>query len=153
MAAEFVLKLLKKRLFSSPAAFQITLEKHAATVGGGKAAAAANREIDNYDDDYADDELYEAETGEVVASASQALSPISNDERVLLKRLREFAAKSTLRPDCKAQALIDWLKKTLRPGNAGTTSELSSSRSTAPPRNGCSICWPERGLLQKAAWR
>ena len=37
MAAEFVLKLLKKRLFSSPAAFQITLEKHAATVGGGKA--------------------------------------------------------------------------------------------------------------------
>ena len=34
MAAEFVLKLLKKRLFSSPAAFQITLAKHAATVGG-----------------------------------------------------------------------------------------------------------------------
>ena len=28
LAAEFVLKLLKKRLFSSPAAFGITLEKH-----------------------------------------------------------------------------------------------------------------------------
>jgi SNF2 family DNA or RNA helicase len=117
MAAEFVLKLLKKRLFSSPAAFQITLEKHAATVGGGRAVAFANREIDNYDDDYADDELYEAETEEVVASASQALSAISNDERALLKRLREFAAKATLRADCKAQALIEWLKKTLRPGN------------------------------------
>ena len=38
MAAEFVLKLLKKRLFSSPAAFGITLEKHISTVGGGKAA-------------------------------------------------------------------------------------------------------------------
>ena len=63
-------------------------------------------------------ELYEAETEEVVASASQALSAISGDERALLKRLREFAAKSALRPDCKAQALIDWLKKTLRPGNS-----------------------------------
>ena len=36
MAAEFVLKLLKKRLFSSPAAFATTLEKHIATVGGRK---------------------------------------------------------------------------------------------------------------------
>ena len=42
MAAEFVLKLLKKRLFSSPAAFGITLEKHIATVGGRKAASTAS---------------------------------------------------------------------------------------------------------------
>jgi hypothetical protein len=34
MAAEFVLKLLKKRLFSPPAAFGIPLEKHINTVGG-----------------------------------------------------------------------------------------------------------------------
>src|SRR5437870_5338072 len=32
---EFVLKLLKKRLFSSPAAFAITLEKHARSVTAG----------------------------------------------------------------------------------------------------------------------
>src|SRR5712671_2513604 len=46
MAAEFVLKLLKKRLFSSPAAFGITLEKHIATVGGRKAANTAARDIE-----------------------------------------------------------------------------------------------------------
>jgi superfamily II DNA or RNA helicase len=45
------------------------------------------------------------------------LSVLSADERTLLKRLREFASKSALRPDCKAQALIAWLKKTLRPSN------------------------------------
>jgi len=45
------------------------------------------------------------------------LSALSSDESASLKRLREFAHKSTLRPDCKAQALIDWLKKTLRPSN------------------------------------
>lgn len=116
MAAEFVLKLLKKRMFSSPAAFGITLEKHIATVGGRKSASMATRDIEDFSDDYADDEEYEAETGEVVGSVSQALSPISADEKGLLKQLSEFAAKTTLRPDCKAQTLIDWLKTTLRPG-------------------------------------
>jgi SNF2 family DNA or RNA helicase len=30
--------------------------------------------------------------------------------------LSEYAAKTSLRPDCKARALIDWLKAILRPG-------------------------------------
>lgn len=115
MAAEFVLKLLKKRLFSSPAAFGITLEKHIATVGGRKAASTARRDIEDFSDDYADDDEYEAETGEVVSAVSQTLSPISAEEKALLRQLAEFAAKTSLRPDCKAQTLIDWLKKTLRP--------------------------------------
>ena len=38
LAAEFVLKLLKKRLFSSPAAFGITLDKHIKTISGLKGA-------------------------------------------------------------------------------------------------------------------
>lgn len=115
MAAEFVLKLLKKRLFSSPAAFGITLEKHIATVGGRKSASYAARDIDDFSDDYADDEEYEAETGEVVSSVSQVLSPLSSEEKTLLKQLSEYAAKTSLRPDCKAQTLINWLKTTLRP--------------------------------------
>ncbi len=115
-AAEFVLKLLKKRLFSSPAAFGITLAKHIDTVGGRKAAAAVNRDIEDFSDDYADDEEYEAETDEVVGSVSQALSPLSVEERSLLKQLSEFAARASQRADCKAQALINWLKTTLRPG-------------------------------------
>ncbi len=116
MAAEFVLKLLKKRLFSSPAAFGITLEKHIATVGGRKATSTATRDIEDFSEDYADDEEYENETGEIVSAVSQVLSPISTEEKALLKQLREYAAKTSQRPDCKAQTLIDWLKKTLRPG-------------------------------------
>ncbi len=115
MAAEFVLKLLKKRLFSSPAAFGITLEKHIATVGGRRAASVARRDIEDFSDDYADDDEYEAETSEVVSSVSQTLSPISAEEKALLRQLSEFAGKTSQRPDCKAQALIDWLKETLRP--------------------------------------
>ena len=116
MATEFVLKLLKKRLFSSPAAFGITLEKHIATVGRRKLASNLHREIEDFSDDYADDEAYEVETGEVVSSVSQALSPISTEEKALLRELSEFAAKSTQRPDCKAQTLIDWIKTTLQTG-------------------------------------
>ena len=115
IAAEFVLKLLKKRLFSSPAAFGITLEKHMATVGGKKNSSSVTRDIDDFTDDYADDEEYETETGEVVSSVSQALSPITDEEKILLKKLSNYAAKTSLRPDCKAQTLIDWLKMTLRP--------------------------------------
>ena len=115
IAAEFVLKLLKKRFFSSPAAFGITLEKHIATVGGRKAATMAARDIEDFSDDYADDEEYEAESSEVVSSVSQALSPSSVEEKALLRQLSTFAAKASQRPDCKAQALIDWLKATLRP--------------------------------------
>jgi len=115
MAAEFVLKLLKKRLFSSPAAFGITLEKHIATAGGKKNITIANRDIADFSDDYADDEEYEIETGEVVSSVSQVLSPLSAEEQTLLKRLSEYAAKTSQRPDSKAETLINWLKQTLRP--------------------------------------
>jgi SNF2 family DNA or RNA helicase len=115
MAAEFVLKLLKKRLFSSPAAFGITLEKHKTTVGGRRTIAIVNRDIEDFSDDYADDDEYEAETDEVVGNASQALSPLSAEEEGLLKRLSEFAAKASQRADSKARKLINWLRTTLQP--------------------------------------
>jgi Superfamily II DNA and RNA helicases len=50
-----------------------------------------------------------------MGSASQTLSPISVEERNLLKQLSEYAAKASQRPDCKAQTLIDWLKLALKP--------------------------------------
>ena len=115
MAAEFVLKLLKKRLFSSPAAFAITLEKHAATVGGKRSVAITTRDLHNWTDDYADDEEYELETGEMVASISQTLALVSAEEKSLLKQLREYAATASILPDRKAKTLINWLNETLRP--------------------------------------
>ena len=86
-ATEFVLKLLKKRLFSSPAAFAITLEKHIAhrRRPARLASTAASETSRTIDDDYADDEEYEAETGEVVGSASQACRAISAEEKALLQ--------------------------------------------------------------------
>ncbi|WP_446811552.1 DISARM system SNF2-like helicase DrmD [Methylomonas sp. 2BW1-5-20] len=116
MAAEFVLKLLKKRLFSSPAAFGSTLEKHIASVGKQSGKAIANRDIADFSDDYADDDEYELETGEVVSSVSQSLSALTSEEQSLLSQLSNYAVKTSLRPDSKAETLINWLKNSLRPG-------------------------------------
>ncbi|WP_026604318.1 DISARM system SNF2-like helicase DrmD [Methylomonas sp. 11b] len=116
MAAEFVLKLLKKRLFSSPAAFGSTLEKHIASVGKQSGKVIANRDIADFSDDYADDDEYELETGEVVSSVSQSLSALTSEEQSLLRQLSDYAVKTSLRPDSKAETLINWLKNSLRPG-------------------------------------
>ena len=115
MAAEFVLKLLKKRLFSSPAAFGITLSKHIATVGGKTSFSTVSRDMADFSDDFADDEEYETQTAEIVASISQTLSPITAPEKALQKQLSDYADKASHLADSKAQTLINWLNTTLRP--------------------------------------
>jgi hypothetical protein len=75
MAAEFVLKLLKKRLFSSPAAFGITLEKHIAAVGGRKSGNTATRDIEDFSDDYADDEDTKPNPARSLAQSARRLLP------------------------------------------------------------------------------
>lgn len=115
LVSEFVLKLLKKRMFSSPAAFSTTLEKHIKSVGGGSAISTARREIDQFSDDYADDEEYETASEETVSTASQAMASLSQEEMQLIKQLREFATRASQRADCKAGRLIEWLESTVRP--------------------------------------
>jgi len=59
-------------------------------------------------------EDYESETSDAVGSASQAFSPLSQEERKLLKQLTDFAARSSQRPDSKTQKLVDWLNQNLK---------------------------------------
>lgn len=118
-ASEFVLKLLKKRLFSSPAAFAITLEKHAraaTTAKGGAASGAWQRQLEEDDHDFANDEDYESTSLEAVEIASRHGTTLSAEEQSLLKQLREFATHAAAHADSKARTLIKWLKQTLKPG-------------------------------------
>src|SRR5206468_2039273 len=93
-ATEFVLKLLKKRLFSSPAAFATTLEKHVRSVGEVERGSLPNslqRQLEEVDNDFANDEDYETSALEAVESASRHIAPLAAEEKTLLKELREFA--------------------------------------------------------------
>ena len=117
-ATEFVLKLLKKRLFSSPAAFAITMEKHARSVGAGDGSAtgtAWQRQVEEADNDFANDEDYENLALEAIETASRHVTPLAGEEKKLLAELREFATHAATRADSKARRLIQWLKDNLKP--------------------------------------
>ena len=117
-ASEFVLKLLKKRMFSSPEAFAVTLAKHERSLSRtGKAhhsESVLRRQIEEIEEDYADDDEYEELTHEAVDSASRLFHEPSPHEKSLLNELREYGKEASLRPDSKARCLIEWLNKTLR---------------------------------------
>jgi superfamily II DNA or RNA helicase len=121
-AAEFVLKLLKKRLFSSPAAFQATLRHHERTLQEVKrqrspapAMGLLRRLIDEAEQDDSD-EVLEESAADAVEGASRFFVELSEEERALLQRMREWATTAMGRPDSKAQELIRWLTTTVRPG-------------------------------------
>ena len=127
-AAEFVLKLLKKRMFSSPAAFAATLEQHRRTVIAGRSTAAApvrppspgilRQLISRVEEEYAEDDVAEEATLDAVESASRLWPELSPAERTLLDRLSTWANAAAQRPDSKARRLIEWVKATVRPDGA-----------------------------------
>lgn len=120
---KFVNSLLKKRLFSSPAAFASTLERHHATL----TAAASVREPDALSDrilrkaiqkaeeDYADDGRFEEAQEEAVEEASKRSAPLTEDERRMLRQMREWAQGASHKPDSKADAIIEWIEANLKP--------------------------------------
>src|SRR5262249_48550404 len=115
---EFILKLLKKRLFSSPSAFSVTLEKHARSISGSGDSihgTAWQRQIEEVDNDFANDEDYESLALQAIETASRHVTVLRSEENKLLTELRQFAADAATRADSKARTLIDWLKKTLKP--------------------------------------
>lgn len=121
-ACEFVLKLLKKRLFSSPEAFRMTLEKHVQSLRDARrpnrtsqlpVVGILRRQIQGLEDDIANDDELDSATGEAVESAATLFRPLNEEEEHLIKELRTWAADAARRPDEKAKHLINWLKTTL----------------------------------------
>lgn len=119
---KFVNSLLKKRLFSSPAAFASTLEKHFATLTSGKPAqkndAMAERilrkAIQKAEEDYADDGQVETAQEEAVEEASRRAAPLTDEELRLIDRMRDWAHRNAQRADSKARAIVDWVEANLK---------------------------------------
>lgn len=124
-ATEFVLKLLKKRLFSSPAAFASTLERHRRRLEGKVIAedkrsafdkGILKRAIEKVEEDYAVDEEYESALDEAVDAATSTAVELSPREAELLDEMRAWSERASGRADSKAEALFTWLDEHLRPG-------------------------------------
>jgi len=125
-ATIFVLKLLKKRLFSSPAAIAKTLIKHriSLTTASRQPASTGRRigadgilraRLEGLEDAYADDITFDETIDEALHTVSRLFSPLSPQEQDLLDQLIHWAEDAANRPDAKANHLITWLNETVRP--------------------------------------
>jgi len=126
-ATEFVAKLLKKRLFSSPRAFHLTLEQHQHTLTEKQRHTSVtkrpsesilrNRVEQLEEENDSDDEL-----DEITSDTLEAVAPLfhqpTTQEQELLQRMLTWAEYASNRPDSKAQELIDWLYRVIKPNGA-----------------------------------
>ncbi|MEN6621691.1 MAG: DISARM system SNF2-like helicase DrmD [Smithella sp.] len=121
-ATEFMMKMLKKRLFSSPAAFELTLEKHLQTLEKTKSSSDDHRpiygilrqQLEAAEDEDALDPIDESEN-DAVLTASRLFRPVTPREKELLDALLVWSKRASARPDSKIQALLDWLKLNIKP--------------------------------------
>ena len=128
-ATEFVLKLLKKRLFSSPAAFHLTLKQHLETLNKKARAsllkptrASLEQSFERMDEEYANDDEYEASLTEAATVSTQLLSEVTPGERALLNKMQAWAERNQARADSKARTLLEWLRGIVKP-NGGWSDE------------------------------
>jgi len=121
-ATEFVLKTLKKRLFSCPAAFLVTLERHEQSLHTAKRKIAKptykalQLELDRMDEEYADDNDYDEATSDALDTATRLFAEPTADEESLLKRMKDWAKRARGQRDSKVKQLVAWLKEYLKPG-------------------------------------
>jgi len=121
----FVNGLLKKRLFSSPAAFASTLERHFATLTS-KAPQKPNAMADRIlrkailkaEEDYADDGQAEAAQNEAVEEATKGSTPPNEEELRMLSQLRNWAQSASHKADSKGRAIVEWIEANLRSDGA-----------------------------------
>jgi hypothetical protein len=126
-ASDFVTLLLKKRLFSSPAAFASTLAVHLDTLSGRRQAdderalSRLTAAFDKLEDDVDDEDDLAESTRDALRTAAASHAPLTPEQRELLGRMRSWAEKEKDRPDAKAAELIRWLQQTCCPtaGKAG----------------------------------
>lgn len=118
----FVNRLLKKRLFSSPAAFASTLEKHHSTLTGAKARPEPDAMADRIlrkailkaEEDYADDGQVELAQNEAVEEATKRSALPTEEELRLLSRMRDWAQGASHKADSKGRAIVQWIESNLK---------------------------------------
>ncbi len=135
LAEKFVLTLLKKRLFSSPAAFAETLAVHRQTITGLKETTSIRptdrvlrRAIDEVEAEYGDETEQEQATADALASAARASLRPTEDQRDLLDDLQRWAERARGRSDSKAETFLAWLEDIVRPKGSDGERRWSDER-------------------------
>ncbi len=132
-ATEFVLKLLKKRLFSSPEAFAITLKQHEESLAHARRREASTfktnmgilrRQVEQTEEETDNDEALEEANTVALEVAAPLFREPSTHEMQLLTTMRNWAAVARTFPDSKAAQLIDWLHENIKPAGVWSTQRV-----------------------------
>ena len=131
MSTEFVNILLKKRLFSSPAAFERTFTKHRESLLNPKQKQAKKpdekfllKAIQKIDEDVCDEAEIEDATDEFLDVARRVSSDLSERERELMEKLHKWSQQASLGEDSKAKAILTWLENNIRCGGQWTDNRV-----------------------------
>jgi superfamily II DNA or RNA helicase len=129
-ASDFVVALLKKRLFSSPAAFQRTLEVHRETLHRERRPAKPptptllQRLFDDVesslDEESAEDGVGVTAREALLAAADTEPNPPAPEEVELLDRLIAWATRAAVTEDARTTRLLDWVCEHVKPGSRFT---------------------------------
>ncbi|MEV4315159.1 DISARM system SNF2-like helicase DrmD [Actinocrispum sp. NPDC049592] len=129
-ATDLVTLLLKKRLFSSPAALAHTIDVYLTTLRNrGGAPASAEDDIPEWMEDFFDDiATYDderlAEAEDDALDRARPMQPDADDDEVsLLQSMSEWALAHEAEPDAKARELIKYLTAVCRPDGKRWTNE------------------------------
>lgn len=134
-ALDFTLKLLKKRLFSSPVAFSNTLAVHTETATNPKAKLrkaptlrVLTSAVARTEDEVSDEDEQAELVRDALATSAEFAQPITAHQKKLLADMRAWAERNRGRPDAKASALLAWLDDQLRPVGADGKRHWSDER-------------------------
>ena len=123
-ATEFVMKLLKKRLFSSPSAFFTTLKQHEQALTQATRHTSVTRrpsvgilrsKVEQLEEESDNDDSLNEATNEALEATAPLFRDPNDTERTLLAEMDRWAEHAQYRPDSKAHELINWLHRTIRP--------------------------------------
>jgi ERCC4-related helicase len=123
-ATEFVAKLLKKRLFSSPAAFATTLERHVNTINEARRHKSVTRRpsvgilrnrIEQLEEETDDDTSLDEATNAALEATAPLFHEPTTDELRLIQQMKDWAQRAIHRPDSKTQELVQWLHAHIKP--------------------------------------
>ncbi|MEV5693045.1 DISARM system SNF2-like helicase DrmD [Micromonospora globbae] len=130
-ATDLVTLLLKKRLFSSPAAFAHTVRVYLDTLASkkGSPSLAAGDDVPEWMDEFMDDlatyddeQLAEAEDDALNRVRPMQPDPTA-DETALLEKMLDWAEAKEAQPDAKARELINYLTAICKPDGRHWTNE------------------------------
>jgi len=126
-AADFVVTLLKKRLFSSPAAFLRTLKVHRNTISRNRGPVSRptptvlQRLFDDaataIDGEAAEDGVGEAAREAIEAAAAAEQTRPTSEELALLDRMTAWAGRAAVTEDARTTRLLDWVQENVKPGS------------------------------------